>query len=151
MLKPNQINYLYKHFVSVLFIFDSKNNILMQLRDKNPDIAAPNMWGPVGGRCNIGETPYQCCVRETEEETGYSPKKIYWHKNIFIKKNINYNQKEHYLSIFWNNYDNLSKINCFEGQKIIFISLKEIEKLNTFKHNIECIKEILKIKEKYEE
>ena len=35
----------------MLFIFDLKNSILMQLRDDKPNIAAPNMWGPIGGDC----------------------------------------------------------------------------------------------------
>ena len=53
---------------------------------------------------------------------------------------------EHHLSIFWTDYKYEKEIMCYEGQKIIFKSIEEIESLNTLTHNINCIKEILKIK-----
>lgn len=146
MLNPYQKNLSDIKFVSVIFIFDFNNKILMQLRDNKPNIAAPNMWGPVGGNCKNGETPYECCLREVIEETGYTPSKINWLKNIFLPDDKNNNHAQHYLSIFWSDYKYEKKIMCYEGQKIVFKSLEEIERLNTFNHNINCIKEILKIK-----
>ena len=146
MLNPHQKNFSNKKIVSVLFIFDLNNKILMQLRDDKPNIAAPNMWGPVGGNCKIGESPHDCCLREVLEETGYLPSKINWLKNILLPKDIDNNHIEHYLSIFWSDYKYEKEIKCYEGQKIIFKSLEEIESLNTFTHNIDCIKEILKVK-----
>ncbi len=146
MLNPHQKKLLDIKFVSVIFIFDINNKILMQLRDNKPNIAAPNMWGPVGGNCKKGETPYECCLREVTEETGYLPSKINWLKNIYLSDDINNNYLAHYLSVFWSIYKNEKVIKCYEGQKIVFKSLEEIESLNTFKHNINCIKEILKIK-----
>ena len=99
MLNPHQNNFLNIKCVSVIFIFNLNNNILMQLRDDRPEIAAPNMRGPIGGNCQIGETPYECCLREVEEETGYMPSKIYWFKNILLLENKDKNHKGHYLSI----------------------------------------------------
>ena len=118
----------------------------MQHRDNKPSIAAPNMWGPIGGNCKKGESPYECCLREVMEETGYSPSKINWLKNIFMSEDINKNYEDHNLSIFWSDYKYEKEIMCYEGQKIIFKSLKEIECLNTFNHNVNYIKKILKIK-----
>ena len=60
-------------------------------------IAAPNMWGPIGGHCKKDETPYECCLREAKEETGYLPPKINWLKNIFLSEDKDNNHIEHYL------------------------------------------------------
>ena len=146
MLNPHQKNSLNIKFVFLIFIFDFNNRILMQLRDNKPSIAAPNMWGPIGGHCKKDETPYECCLREAKEETGYLPPKINWHKNIFLSEDKDNNHIAHYLSVFWCNYKYEKEIMCYEGQQIKFKTLEEIKCLNTFQHNIKCIKEILEIK-----
>ena len=44
------------------------DDILMLLRDNPPNAG---LWNGVGGRIDQGETPYESCLREVHEETGY--------------------------------------------------------------------------------
>jgi 8-oxo-dGTP pyrophosphatase MutT (NUDIX family) len=45
-------------------LFDDKERILIIKRTKGP------YWSLPGGRMDIGESAPECCIRETEEETG---------------------------------------------------------------------------------
>ena len=135
-------NFPYK-LVSVIYIIDHNENILMQLRDNNPDISCPNMWGPIGGHCEVGESPYDCCLRELFEETNYKETVINWYKNYLIPYDSLVNNIEHYISIFWANFDNQQKISCNEGQKICFLTLDNLKRLNMIKYNISWIEGIL--------
>lgn len=42
--------------------------VLLLLRNKPPN---KGLWNGVGGHIEPGESPYQSCLREVEEETGY--------------------------------------------------------------------------------
>ena len=142
-IHPNKI-YLNKnlHLSSTIFLFKSTEEVLLQLRDNNPKIISPNQWGPLGGHCNYGETPYQCAIREFYEESGYICNKINWYKNFIMQCKKN---EKHVTCFFWTNYDNFQKINCYEGQKIIFLSINELTKYNISKKNISIINQIKKI------
>jgi 8-oxo-dGTP diphosphatase len=52
---------------SIIFI-NSREEILLLLRDDIPSIAYPNMWDIPGGRVEPGETPWVCIIREMKEE-----------------------------------------------------------------------------------
>lgn len=54
---------------SILFIND-RRQVLLFLRDDNPDIAYPDMWDVPGGHVERDETPEKCIVREMKEEMG---------------------------------------------------------------------------------
>jgi 8-oxo-dGTP diphosphatase len=45
-----------------------ENDVLMLLRNKPPN---KGLWNGVGGHIEQGETPYQACIREVYEETGF--------------------------------------------------------------------------------
>lgn len=45
----------------------------MLLRNKPPN---QGLWNGVGGHIEPGESPYKSCLREVEEETGFTPKKL---------------------------------------------------------------------------
>ncbi len=45
----------------------------MLLRNKPPN---QGLWNGVGGHIEPGETPYESCMREIEEETGLKPEKL---------------------------------------------------------------------------
>ena len=51
------------------FIKDNTGRILMIKRRKPPNL---NTWSPPGGKVemNIGESPYECAIREAYEEVG---------------------------------------------------------------------------------
>ncbi len=56
--------------ISVLvFIKDEQGRFLLIRRRKAPNL---NCWSPVGGKLEMteGESPFECAVRETGEETG---------------------------------------------------------------------------------
>lgn len=56
--------------ISVLvFIENAAGEQLLLLRAKQPNLG---VWTPIGGKLEMatGESPYQCAVRETAEETG---------------------------------------------------------------------------------
>ena len=56
--------------ISVLvFIENATGELLLMLRAKQPNLG---VWSPIGGKLEMttGESPFQCAVRETAEETG---------------------------------------------------------------------------------
>ena len=58
--------------ISVLvFIENAAGELLLMLRAKQPNLG---VWSPIGGKLEMatGESPFECAVRETHEETGLS-------------------------------------------------------------------------------
>jgi 8-oxo-dGTP diphosphatase len=56
--------------ISVLvFIENAVGELLLMLRAKQPNLG---VWSPIGGKLEMatGESPFECAVRETAEETG---------------------------------------------------------------------------------
>jgi len=56
--------------ISVLiFIENAAGELLLLLRAKQPNLG---VWSPIGGKLELatGESPFECAVRETREETG---------------------------------------------------------------------------------
>jgi 8-oxo-dGTP diphosphatase len=56
--------------ISVLvFIDNAAGELLLMLRAKQPNLG---VWSPIGGKLEMatGESPFECAVRETREETG---------------------------------------------------------------------------------
>ena len=56
--------------ISVLvFIENAAGELLLLLRAKQPNLG---VWSPIGGKLEMttGESPFECAVRETGEETG---------------------------------------------------------------------------------
>jgi 8-oxo-dGTP diphosphatase len=59
------------HKLAVLvFLENAAGEHLLLLRAKPPNLG---VWSPIGGKLetSLGESPFQCAVRETEEETGH--------------------------------------------------------------------------------
>jgi len=57
-----------RHVGTSIIFFNSRNEVLLVLRDDKPSIACPNMWDLPGGHVEDGETPAECIVREMLEE-----------------------------------------------------------------------------------
>lgn len=53
-----------------LLVVNDTGQILLLLRDDNPEIPYSNMWDIPGGHVETSETPEQCIVREMKEEMG---------------------------------------------------------------------------------
>jgi len=54
---------------ALVFIENAAGEQLLLLRAKQPNLG---IWTPIGGKLEMttGESPFECAVRETEEETG---------------------------------------------------------------------------------
>jgi 8-oxo-dGTP diphosphatase len=60
------------HRIAVLvFLENSSGQHLLLLRAKPPNLG---VWSPIGGKLEtaLGESPHECAVRETHEETGHA-------------------------------------------------------------------------------
>ena len=61
-----------------IIITNNRNEVLIQLRDNNPNISYPNSWTLPGGVVEPPETPNQAAQRELAEETGLYLSLFHW-------------------------------------------------------------------------
>lgn len=54
----------------LVFLENTQGELLLMLRAKPPNLG---VWSPIGGKLEtaVGESPFECAVRETFEETGH--------------------------------------------------------------------------------
>ncbi|HOZ36434.1 MAG TPA: NUDIX hydrolase [bacterium] len=106
-------------------LINKKGEVLMQHRDDNPDIINPGYWAYIAGQKEESDENHeQTAKRELKEETGYVADKLYpFLEEDYVRadgvKSIRY--------MFWAIYDDQQKINCFEGQEMVFLGLTELE------------------------
>jgi len=121
------------HRASHVWIYNSKGEILLQLRAKEKRLY-PDMWDiSAAGQISAGEDPVTSGLRETEEEIGLKLKRedldffmIRKHKAIF--RNM-MNNEFYYVYFFKFDGDiNQLKLQREEVQKIQFFSIDKIEK-----------------------
>ncbi len=55
----------------LVFLENAAGEQLLLLRAKPPNLG---VWSPIGGKLEtgLGESPFECAVRETQEETGFT-------------------------------------------------------------------------------
>jgi isopentenyl-diphosphate Delta-isomerase len=142
-----------------IWIYNSKKEILIQLRAKEKSLY-PNMWDiSVAGHVSAGEKPIKSAIREIKEEIGLTInqsnlkffKKIK-HKTIFKKIKNNEFYYVYFLKI--DKKINELKLQKEEVQKVKFISPKELEKElknnpKKFAHHGSYWKEIINQIKKY--
>lgn len=128
-----------KHSVAVVLIKGSE--VLLQLRDQSPKVAAPGFWAIPGGETMSEESFKEAAQREFQEETGYFLK-----KPIFFKRRIySWGGEKIECSFFYEVYDNQQEIKCFEGQKMAFVSAKDFWKMKIFPSHIQLAKTAIKL------
>ncbi len=121
------------HRAAHIWVYNSKGEILTQLRAKTKDLF-PNMWDvSAAGHVSAGEEPIASVLREIEEEIGISVKKedvdffkiIKW-QGVF-KKIIN---NEFYYVYFFRYDRNITDLELQkeEVETIKFVPITEIEK-----------------------
>lgn len=108
-------------FSSVILI-KKNGDALLQKRDNIKKIAYPNFWSFPGGTIEKKETAKNGAKRELFEETGYLTKKLKFFKNFYDF----HRGRKNKIVFFWDYYDNSTIINCFEGQKLEFISFERV-------------------------
>ncbi len=113
---------------AIILVFEGK--ALLQLRDDSPNISYPNTWGFAGGgQVDEGETFLLAAQRELKEETGYVSKNpIEFMATEYKLPNGTYVKAVR----FYEHYDGVQKLNCYEGQKIKFASPEEIDTMNMY-------------------
>lgn len=55
---------------TLIFLKNADGRLLLLRRNKSPNL---DKWSPIGGKLDfaLGESPYECAIRETLEETGH--------------------------------------------------------------------------------
>ena len=61
-----------RHLVVIMIYWNSRGELLIQRRSDTKKLW-PGIWAFTGGSALSGETSAQACVRETEEELGFTP------------------------------------------------------------------------------
>lgn len=108
---------------AIILIFEGK--ALLQLRDDSQKISYPNHWGFAGGgQLEEGESFLMAAQRELKEETGYISK-------IPIELMSAEYELPNGIKVkavrFFEVYDGVQELNCYEGQKIKFLTSEEID------------------------
>jgi 8-oxo-dGTP diphosphatase len=70
MATPASVPPLPYKIAVLVFLENAAGEHLLLLRAKPPNLGA---WSPIGGKLEMatGESPFECAVRETREETGF--------------------------------------------------------------------------------
>lgn len=82
--------------ISVLiFLRDRQGRFLLLQRAKEPN---KGMWSPIGGKLEmgLGESPFECAIRETEEEVGIKISEADLHLFSMVSEK-NYERSGHWL------------------------------------------------------
>ncbi|MFA5771003.1 MAG: NUDIX domain-containing protein [Patescibacteria group bacterium] len=112
--------------VCEVLIINSNQQVLLQLRDKDPKINGSAKWGMIGGGKEIKETPLECIKREVREELGLDITPIF----ISEIEDIGGDKIYHHFIYSFLYQGNIQNIFLREGQKIKFFGLKEIMELD---------------------
>ena len=95
---------------SIIFINDTEQ-ILLFLRDNEPDLPYPNMWDVPGGHVEANEHPEKCIIREMKEEMDLDLVEFELFSKIEFEDRIEYT--------FWARADlDIDDIELTEGQKL---------------------------------
>ena len=92
---------------------------LLQLRDEKPGLRHGGMWVMPGGHSEQGESLEAAGRREFLEETGYVCGQLRWLMTFENDQNDGWSPYQ--LAIFWERYDGVQPVRCFEGQALRFM------------------------------
>lgn len=112
----------------LVFIENSRGKQLLLLRAKAPNLGT---WSPIGGKLETatGESPFECAVRETAEETGHVITAADLHLFAMIAEKA-YEGASHWLLFLFRCTKPLEALPAaMEEGRFGFFSRDEIEKL----------------------
>ncbi|MCU0793764.1 MAG: NUDIX domain-containing protein [Opitutaceae bacterium] len=112
----------------LVFIRNSCGQHLLLLRAKAPNLGT---WSPIGGKLEtaIGESPFECAVRETHEETGHLVTHADLHLFAMIAEKA-YEGASHWLLFLFDCTKPLDSLPAaMEEGKFGFFSREQIEQL----------------------
>jgi len=113
--------------IASIILENSKGEILLYLRDNNPNIPFPHHWDLFGGNIEAGENPEQALLRELNEEIGFKPKEYHFLKKYeCFKGDVTPNVKYVYVGKI--NKD-IADLKLKEGEKLQFFKPKEIPRV----------------------
>ncbi len=104
-----------------IILKNSKNELLLQLRDEKPEIVYLGYWGFIGGGVEDGETELQAIKREIKEEIDCDIGPTKELGKFYLKK------EDIIVTIFLSRIDKkIEEIKLTEGQAIRFFDLEDI-------------------------
>lgn len=113
---------------TTLIYLEKDHKYLMMYRNRKPDDPNAGKWIGIGGKIEEGETPEECAVRETREETGIALKSISFRGIVFFL-NTEYETEYMYLYTSSDFDDGQLTDNCNEGE-LSWIDIDEVGDLN---------------------
>ncbi len=112
----------------LVFLENAAGEQLLLLRAKPPNLG---VWSPIGGKLEtaIGESPFECAVRETKEETGHEITAADLHLFAMIAEKA-YEGQSHWLMFLFRCRKPIAALpaDMHEG-KFGFFSRAEIDRL----------------------
>jgi 8-oxo-dGTP diphosphatase len=111
-----------------IILVNPRGEVLLQLRDNNPNISFANSWTLPGGVVEPHEAPEQAAQRELAEETGIHSKLSYWktYKRKHLKRKFTIEQHVYTSTT----QQEASEMTLGEGQALKFFKLKELSTLS---------------------
>ena len=111
-----------------IILVNKRNEVLLQLRDNNPNISYPNAWTLPGGVVEAPETPEQAAQRELAEETGLGSSLSHWKVYKRKPENQRFSIEQH-IFIGTTNQES-EEMMLGEGQALHFFRRDELPSLS---------------------
>lgn len=127
--------------VATVFLVRPDGSVLLQHRDDKPGLRRANQWVSPGGHLESGEVPEVCARREFLEETGYRCAALHY---VGLRKDL-FEDGLLLLHVFWEQYDGVQPLSCFEGQEVRFVSRHDSVALDIPAVILSCWDEVLSL------
>ncbi len=112
---------------TTLIYLERDHKYLMMYRGRKPHDPNAGKWIGIGGKIEEGETPEECAIRETREETGITLDSVDFRGIVFF---INTKYETEYMYLYTSTeFDEADPTDCDEGD-LRWIDIDEIGSLS---------------------